>query len=140
MTNPTELLESANRMRPNTLMETFQMEFTQVTPQSVTAQMPVTQKVAQPSGVLHGGASAALAETVGSMAAILLCANGKPVLGIDIYMNHVRAAQIGSWVRATATALHTGKTLQHWDIKITNPEGKLISYGKHTTIVLQERA
>ena len=102
--------------------------------------MPITEKNCQINGILHGGASAALAETVGSMASVLLANPDKQlVLGTDISMNHIRPAALGKIVFAKATLIHKGSTLQHWDIKITDEDNKLISYGKHTTIIVKKR-
>lgn len=133
-----EILSRCNSLGQGTLMECFQIEFVAITDHSLVAKMPITSKVLQPNGVLHGGASAALGESVASMAAMVLIATQEQnVLGIDITMNHVRAVQIG-YVYATATLIHKGRTLQHWDIKITDDQDNLISYGKHTTIMISK--
>lgn len=100
------------------------------------AQMPVTQKVYQPDGILHGGASVALAESVGSAASyIFLDGQHSNIRGIEISANHVKAVREGH-VYAKARILHKGRTTQLWEIRITNETGDLISNCKLTTIAL----
>ena len=135
-----DLLEQANAIGKNTLLENFEISFIEVGKDYLIAQMPVTEKNCQINGILHGGASAALAETVGSMASVLLANPDKQlVLGTDVTMNHIRPVALGKTVFAKATLIHKGSTLQHWDIKITDEDNKLISYGKHTTIIVKKR-
>ena len=97
-----ELLEKANSFSKNTLLEVFQISFIEVGENYLIAKMPVSQAVCQPDGILHGGASAALAETVGSMAAVLFAPEQMMVRGIDIYMNHTGAVPLGGVVFAKA--------------------------------------
>ncbi|GIZ16084.1 PaaI family thioesterase [Capnocytophaga catalasegens] len=138
MIDKNKILEKCNKYCQGTLMETLGIEYIDVNESELVARMPITQKVCQPNGVLHGGASAAVAESVGSMAAMVLAAQpNEQVLGIDIMMNHVRGVKEG-YVYATATSLHKGRTLQHWDIKITDEQNRLIAYGKHTTIIIKK--
>lgn len=138
--NNTILLEKANALKKGTLMAFFNIEFTAISGSTLTAQMPVNECTCQPNGVLHGGASAALAESTGSMASLLLVAQeNERILGIDIHLNHIKPVPMGKMVFATATLLHKGKTLQHWDIKITDEQKKLVAYGKHTTIIVKQQ-
>ena len=96
--------------------------------------MPVTSKVHQPDGVLHGGASVALAESIGSAAAIVfLGQENSTIRGLEISANHIKSIRDG-FVYAKATALHRGKTTQLWQIKIENEAAELISLVKLTTI------
>lgn len=135
----TEVLEILNNLRKETLLNTLDIEFTAVGEDFVEAQMPVTPKVHQPDGVLHGGATVALAETVGSVAsAVFLDSKNFFVRGIEINANHVRSVRDG-YVIARAEFLHKGKTTQVWDIRIRNEEGKLISACKLTTIALPKK-
>ncbi|MDO4881198.1 MAG: PaaI family thioesterase [Capnocytophaga sp.] len=134
-----DLLEKANSLSKNTLLEVFQISFIEVGENYLIAKMPVSQAVCQPDGILHGGASAALAETAGSMASLLFAPEGMMVRGIDIYMNHTGTVALGGCVFVKAECLHKGRTLQHWDIKITDENNKLISYGKHTTITIPKK-
>lgn len=133
-----EMLESLNSRSKDTLMGTLDIEFVEIKENKVVARMPVTPKVHQPDGVLHGGATVALAETVGSVAAFLFVKDKEievQVRGIDIAANHVKGIREG-YVYATATALHMGRTLQLWNIPVTNEQGELISQVKLSTIAL----
>lgn len=120
-------------------METLEITFTDVGDDFLTARMPVSKTVHQPDGVLHGGATVALAESVGS-AASLIFLNSEEVFvrGIEIAANHVRSIRSG-FVFATARFLHKGRTTQLWDIKVTDEEGRLISACKLTTVSLPKK-
>ena len=132
-----EILSKCDLMCKNTLMETLEIEFTDITEDTITARMPVTPRVHQPDGVLHGGASVALAESVGSAGAfIFLNAENVAIRGIEISANHVKSIREG-WVYAKATILHKGRTTQLWHIKIVNDEDELISMVKLTTLTLR---
>tara|TARA_R110000744_G_scaffold205658_2_gene324292 strand:+ start:700 stop:1062 length:363 start_codon:yes stop_codon:yes gene_type:complete len=117
-------------------METLDIEYIDVGEDFLLAKMPVTPKVHQPDGVLHGGATAALAESVGSAASYIFLDGSKYfVRGIEISANHVKSVKEG-FVYARAIILHKGRTTQLWEIKITNEAGQLISLCKLTTIAL----
>ncbi len=134
-----EMLELSKKMCPNTLMETLEIEFTEVGDDYVVARMPVTPRVHQPDGVLHGGATAALAETVGSMASfVFLNTDDYYVRGIEISANHIKSISEG-YVFAKATYIHKGRTTQLWDIRITDEDDNLISLVKLTTITLPKK-
>ena len=134
-----KILKVCNESAKNTMMETLQIEFIDVGADYLVAKMPVNSKVHQPDGVLHGGATVALAETVGSMASyIFLDAQKMFVRGIEIAANHVKAVRDGE-VFARAIIVHKGRTTQLWDIKITNAAGDLISVCKLTTIALPRK-
>ena len=121
----------------NNLMRQWQMQIAEITEQSVTLSMPVTDQLTQVDGVLHGGATLALAETAGSIAAFLLCRKGEEqIRGIELSANHLRAGKVGDTLYAKAVCINAGRTLQLWDIKVTNQEEKLISYCKFTTMKL----
>ena len=129
-----ELLQLANGICKNTLMETLAIQFTDIGEDFLTAQMPVTPKVHQPDGLLHGGATAALAESVGSAAVFLLSRNAElKVRGIEITANHLKSVASGT-VTATARPVHWGKTIQLWEIRVEDDEGQLISLSKLTTL------
>ena len=131
-----EILRQCNAMCKNTLMETLEIEFIDFDEYSLTARMPVTSKVHQPDGVLHGGASVALAESVGSAGAFLfLNTENIAVRGIEISANHVKSVKEG-FVDAVATIVHKGRTTQLWQIKILNSEKELVSLVKLTTITI----
>src|SRR5690606_4080822 len=109
------------------LMETLGIEYTEVGDNFLIARMPVTPKVHQPDGVLHGGASVALAESVGSMASMIFL-NSKDyyIRGIEIAANHTKSIKEG-YVYAKAEILHKGRTTQLWEIKIKDENNNLIS-------------
>jgi 1,4-dihydroxy-2-naphthoyl-CoA hydrolase len=131
-----EVLRQCNAMCKNTLMETLEIEFVDFDDNSLTARMPVTSKVHQPDGVLHGGASVALAESVGSAGAFLfLNTENIAVRGIEISANHIKSVKNG-FVEAVATIVHKGRTTQLWQIKILNSEKELVSLVKLTTITI----
>lgn len=131
-----KILKVCNEIRPGTLMETLSIEYIDVGENYLIAKMPVTPKVHQPDGVLHGGASAALAESVGSAASYVFLDGQKFVVrGIEISANHVKSVKEGH-VFAKAMLLHKGRTTQLWDIRITDEEDRLVSLCKLTTIAL----
>ncbi len=128
-----KILALTNGICKNTLMETLGIEYTDVGEDFLSARMPVTSKVHQPDGVLHGGATAALAESVGSAAVFVL--NKTPdaqVRGIEITANHLKSISEG-YVYATARPLHQGKSIQLWEIRVEDKSGNLISLCKLTT-------
>ena len=132
----TKVLQACNAMCRNTLMETLGIEFVDLDEQTITARMPVTEKVHQPDGVLHGGASVALAESVGSAGAhIWLGDKDVQVRGIEIAANHIRSVRSGH-VFAKAEILHRGRTTQLWQIRITDEQDRLVSLVKMTTLSL----
>jgi len=122
-------------------METLDITFVDVDfeDQSITAKMPVTKAVHQPDGVLHGEATAALIETVGSVAVFVFKQTENWIVrGIEISANHLKSISEGD-VFATAKPVHLGRTTQHWEIKVTDKEGALISTGKLLTITLEKK-
>ncbi|QYA25982.1 hotdog fold thioesterase [Gramella sp. MT6] len=131
-----ELLELSKKVCKNTLMETLEIEFTEIGDDYLIAKMPVNSRVHQPDGVLHGGASVALAESVGSMASyVFLDRENFFVRGIEINANHLKSIKEG-WVFAKATFIHKGRTTQLFEIRITDEAANLISIVKLTTISL----
>ena len=131
-----EILASCAKMCKNTLMETLNIEFVDVTQDTITARMPVNSRVHQPDGVLHGGASVALAESVGSAGAYIFLQNENvSIRGIEIAANHVKSIRDG-FVYAHASILHKGRTTQLWQIRIENQNKELISLVKLTTLTL----
>ena len=131
-----EILASCAQMCKNTLMETLNIEFVDVTQDTITARMPVNSRVHQPDGVLHGGASVALAERVGSAGAYIFLQNENvSIRGIEIAANHVKSIRDG-FVYAHASIVHKGRTTQLWQIRIENQDKELISLVKLTTLTL----
>lgn len=137
--NTEEILRQCNAICKNTLMETLGITFVAIDEDSITARMPVNSKVHQPDGVLHGGASVALAESVGS-AGVFVFLDRKDVMvrGIEISANHLKSVKDG-YVDAVARLVHKGKTIQLWQINILNSEGDLISLVKLTTITIPQK-
>ncbi|GAB4510714.1 MAG: PaaI family thioesterase [Allomuricauda sp.] len=134
-----KILSVCNEICKNTLMETLDITYVDVGENFLLAKMPVTPRVHQPDGVLHGGASVALAESVGSAASYIFLDGQKFfVRGIEIAANHVKSIKEG-FVYARASILHKGRTTQLWEIKITDEEGQLISNCKLTTIALPRK-
>jgi uncharacterized protein (TIGR00369 family) len=137
--NKEKILEQCNAYNKNTLMETLDITYVDVGDDFLVAKMPVTPKVHQPDGVLHGGATVALAETIGSMASFLFLNSSDFVIrGIEISANHLKSIREG-FVFAKASAIHKGKTTQLWEIKITDEDENLISLVKLTTIALPKK-
>ena len=131
-----EILKKANESCKDSLMETLHIEFVDAGDDFVIAKMPVTKRVHQPDGVLHGGATVALAETVGSFAShIFLDTDTYFVRGIDISAKHVRSVKDG-FVHAKATFIHIGRTMQIFNIDVTDDNGNLVSTCKLTTVSL----
>ena len=131
-----QIIQAATEACKNTLMETLNIEFVDAGEDFVIAKMPVDKRVYQPDGVLHGGATAALAETVGSFAAhIFLDTKNYFVRGIDISAKHIKSVKEG-FVYAKATFIHRGRTMQIFNIEVTDDKKQLVSSCKLTTVSL----
>ncbi|MCG2612132.1 PaaI family thioesterase [Flavobacterium sp. SM15] len=134
-----KVLQLCKKFSQNTLMETLEMEFTDAGEDFLVATMPVNPRVHQPMGLLHGGASVALAESVGSAASIMFINPAEEeVRGIEISANHLKSKREGL-VTGTARIIHKGRTVHLWEIKITDEEGNLISLCKLTNMVLPRK-
>ena len=128
-----------NKMLCNTLMETLSIKVVEIGSDFVVAQMPVTLAVHQPDGILHGGASVALAESVGSIATHLFVDTEKYfVRGLEISANHLKSIKEGV-VTATAKPIHRGRTTHLWEIRIEDDAKNLISLCKLTAILLPKK-
>lgn len=133
------MLQLCNNWSKNTLMNTLEIEYIDAGVDFLTAKMPVNPRVHQPMGLLHGGASVALAESVGSAASFLFINPEKQeVRGIEISANHLKSKREGT-VFCTAKIIHKGASIHLWEIKITDEEGKLISLCKLTNMILSRR-
>jgi uncharacterized protein (TIGR00369 family) len=133
------VLAEANLAFKGTLMETLNIEMIDYGDNFLIARMPVNSRVYQPDGVLHGGATAALAESVGSFAShIFLDTEKFFVRGIEITANHLKSVTEG-FVYAKATFLHKGRTTQLLDIKVTDDNGNLVSVCRLSTISLPKK-
>tara|TARA_Y100000996_G_scaffold371181_1_gene319280 strand:+ start:67 stop:483 length:417 start_codon:yes stop_codon:yes gene_type:complete len=128
-----KVLKVCNQIADKGLLKTLEIKFTDVGDDFLTATMPVNEKVYQPDGILHGGATVALAETVGSAAVAVLTKNSNlTIRGIEINANHIKSVKKGT-VIATAKPIHLGKTIQLWEIRTVDEENQLISISKLTT-------
>lgn len=137
--NVKEKLAQINSFMKNTLMETLEITFTDMGSDFMVAEMPVNPRVRQPLGLLHGGASVALAESVGSTASYFLIDQSKyEIRGIEITANHLRSVKSGV-VTATAKLQHEGKITHLWEIKIEDENKKLVTLCKLTNIVLPKK-
>ncbi len=125
-------------MSSNTLMETLNILFTEIGDNYVICKMPVNSSVHQPAGILHGGATAALVETVGSFASRYFIKDKElAIRGVEITTNHVRSISEG-FVYAKASNIHMGRTMQIWEVRVTDQSEKLISIGKLTTLAIKK--
>ena len=122
-------------MSKNTAMEPLGIRFTELGPDYLRGTMPVDKRTHQPYGLLHGGASVLLAETLGSSAGGLCAPEGKGVVGIEINANHLRGVREGV-VTGTARPLHVGRQTQVWEIKVEDERGKLVCVSRITLAVI----
>ena len=129
-------LDELNGLSRNTLIEHLGIVFTAAGEDWLQATMPVDARTVQPYGLLHGGASVVLAETLGSMAGgLCVDPTQQAVVGLEITANHVRAAREGV-VTGTARAIHVGRSTQVWEIRIENEAGKLVCISRLTLAVI----
>ncbi|TRX00280.1 PaaI family thioesterase [Flavobacterium gawalongense] len=134
-----KILQYCNEISENTLMRTLNIVYTDAGEDYLVATMPVNPSVHQPMGLLHGGASVALAESVGSAASMLYVnSEHSEVRGIEISANHLKAKRDGI-VTATARIIHKGRSIHLWEIRITDEKDNLISLCKLTNMVLPKR-
>lgn len=121
----------------NNMCETIGIEIVELTPNSIIGKMPIDHRTVQPMGILHGGASVALAESLGSIASNLIIDPEKFIcVGLDINANHLRPASSG-FVTAEATPIHIGKKTHVWSIEIKNETGKLVCISRLTMAIIE---
>lgn len=136
MKNKEEILLGLNLMCENTLNETLNIKYIDLGEDFLVATMPVNSRVHQPDGILNGGATMALAESVGSPTSMLAIDTNKySVRGIEFSANHLRSVRSGN-VTATASIIHKGKTIHLVEIKVVDDRGRLISICKITNYIL----
>ncbi|NYZ61975.1 hotdog fold thioesterase [Luteimonas deserti] len=135
MFRKTTTVDQLNAMSAGTAIATLGIVFTEIGEDLLRATMPVDARTHQPYGLLHGGASALLAETLGSSAGGLAAPEGFGVVGIEINANHLRAVRSGS-VTGTARPLHVGRTTQVWDIRIDDADGRPVCVSRLTLAVI----
>lgn len=132
-------LDIAKERSKNTMVEYLGIEFIEVGEDYMKARMPVDHRTKQPIGIMHGGASCVLAETVGSIAANFCVDPSKYYcVGLDINTNHIRSVREG-YVTGTAKPFHLGRTTHVWSIEIVNEENKLVSVNRLTMAVLAKK-
>jgi len=127
--------QEINKIHENSAVERLGIEFTEVGDDFMRARMPVDQRTTQPLGVLHGGASVLLAETMGSLAGIMCVDEGWTAVGLDINANHLRAVRSG-WVTGTCRPVHVGRNTQVWAIDIIDDKGKAVCASRMTLAVI----
>lgn len=135
-------LEGLRTVSANTLVDNFDITFVEYGDDYLIAEMPVTHRNVQPMRILHGGASVALAETVGSIASMLCLPdiNKEQAVGLSINANHMRSVPEGERVRAHCAAVHVGRTTHVWQIDITNKAGKMVCTSRLTMMIRQARS
>jgi 1,4-dihydroxy-2-naphthoyl-CoA hydrolase len=131
-------VEELTRNHVGTAVSTLGMEFLEVGDDFIRARVPVDERTRQPYGILHGGVSVVLAETLGSCGAHYSAPEGDRAVGLDINANHIRSATSG-WVIGTARPVHRGRSTQVWQIELTNEAGELTCVSRITMAVLQPR-
>jgi 1,4-dihydroxy-2-naphthoyl-CoA hydrolase len=132
-------LDRLNGWSTNTMMESMGIRFTEVGDDWVRGTMPVDHRTHQPYGLLHGGASVVLAETLGSTAAMLtLDPAQEAAVGLDINANHIRGVRSGT-VTGTARVVHLGRSTQVWEIRIETEAGELVCISRITMAVIPAR-
>lgn len=128
-----QALEAARAFTPGTLLERLELEWVEIGLQRIVARIPVAGNT-QPYGVLHGGATAALCETVGSFGTSIHVGLERRPLGLQLSMNHLRSVSEGH-VTATGVALHVGRTTALWDVRVEDDEGRLVAVGRLTVAI-----
>lgn len=131
-------LEQCTATSQNTAVSHLGIEFTEIGDDYLVGRVPVDERTRQPFGLLHGGVSVVLAETLGSIGAFYASPEGHRGVGLDINANHLRAATSG-WVTGTARAVHIGRTTQVWAIEMVNDAGELTCVSRITMAILAPR-
>ena len=137
MFRPGRSLDALNAMSIGTAMEPLGIVFTEIGPDYLRATMPVDARTRQPYGLLHGGASVLLAETLGSSAGMLCVGEGEGCVGIEINANHLRGAKDG-FVVGTARPFHIGSSSQVWGIEIRDAQERLVCVSRITMAILKK--
>jgi len=127
-----------NTINEDTVVRRLGIEFLEVGDDFLRARVPVNAHTRQPYGLLHGGVSVVLAETLGSCGAVYACPEGWRAVGLDINANHIRGATSG-WVTGTARPVHIGRSTQVWQIDMHNDAGELTCVSRLTMAVLGPR-
>ncbi|WP_066271606.1 hotdog fold thioesterase [Hydrogenophaga palleronii] len=131
-------VEELTRIHQDTAVQQLGIEFLEVGPDFIRARVPVDARTKQPYGLLHGGVSVVLAETLGSCGAAYSCPEGQRAVGLDINANHLKGATAG-WVTGVTRPVHIGRTTQVWQIDLSNDAGELTCVSRITMAVLGGR-
>ena len=128
-----------NSTHKNSILDVLGVEFTETGDGYLVARMPVDHRTHQPFGILHGGASVVLAESMGSTASYLLLPDPakQRAVGLEINANHLRSVRSG-WVTGRCTAIHIGRTTHVWDIRITDEQDKLVCISRLTVAIVEQ--
>lgn len=138
MFNPEITVEQLNKMSKNTMMEHLDLEFTEIGKDFISAKMPVDHRHHQPYGLLHGGASVVIAETLGSVAAHCTFIDQKKyAVGLEINANHLKSVKSG-YVFGITKPIHVGRSTQVWEIKITNEQDQLVCVSRITMAIIDK--
>ena len=131
-------IEEINKLNEGTMMETLGIEYLDIKEGYVYVRMLVRKELSQPYGMLHGGASMALAESIGGVgSAYYLGIDEYIIRGMQLSANHVKAAKVGTYVYATATILHKGRQTHVWNIDIKNENDEIVSTCRLTNFILK---
>lgn len=131
-------LEEINEKNKGTLMESLGIEYTHISEGRVEATMPVDERTMQPFGILHGGATIALAETICGVGSVLLCDEDEQSRGMQVSANHVYSARSGK-VKGVATLLHKGHSTHVWNIDVFAEDGRLVSSVRITNSIIKKK-
>ncbi|NLY24012.1 MAG: PaaI family thioesterase [Bacteroidales bacterium] len=131
--------EEINAANSRTLMGTLGIAFTLLSPGRIEAGMPVEKRTCQPFGLLHGGATLALAESVAGQGSMMLCGPDEVAAGVQVSCNHISSAKEGDKVHAVGTIIHQGRTSHLWNVDIFTSTGRLVSSVRVTNSILKRR-
>ncbi len=129
-------VESVTERMQSCMLTHVGIKITNISGDSLTGTMPVDHRTKQPFGILHGGASVVLAESLGSLAGNMACSEGYGVVGVEINANHLRKETKG-YVTGVARPIHIGRRTQVWDIVISNEDGKKVCVSRLTLAVIE---
>jgi len=131
--------EEVNTANTHTLMGTLGIAFTHLSPGRIEAEMPVEKRACQPFGILHGGATLALAESVAGQGSMILCGEDEVAAGVQVSCNHISSAREGDKVHAVGTIIHQGRTSHVWNVDIHTSAGRLVSSVRVANSILKRR-
>jgi 1,4-dihydroxy-2-naphthoyl-CoA hydrolase len=132
--------EELNARLRRGVVELLGIRIVALEPDAIVGEMPVTDRHLQPSGILHGGVSVVLAETLGTLGAILALPEGEIAVGIEVNANHLAMVRAGDLLRATCRPLHTGHRTQVWQTEIRRADGRIACVSRLTCAVIAEKA